>query len=132
MKNPIQPLETDADGILRFKRNMLVNALLEHGQATGFGLNELAIKMHWTEGYADDWRQLAQLIGYSLSGCGSLSYVDDATYNAAAAMADDASLTEEMARIATLEEELSVLRAALREPMARLFGIHPDDLGEQL
>ena len=33
------------------------------------------------------------------------------------------------ARIATLQKELNALRDALREPMAHLFGIHPDDLG---
>lgn len=126
MKNPIQPLAKDEQGVLRSKANALVNALLEHGQATGLGLNELACKYPGAE-HADDWQQLAQLIGYSLSGYGELGYVSDDAYGAAAAMADE-GLSEKDARIAHLEHELFMVRSALREPIARLFGVHPDDL----
>lgn len=126
MKNPIQPLAKDAQGVLRFKGNTLVSALLDHGQATGFGLNEMACKFYTTE-HADDWQQLAQLIGYSLSGYGELSYVNDDAYGAAATMADE-ELSEKDARIVHLEHELFMVRASLREPIARLYGMHPDDL----
>ena len=126
MKNPIQPLTSDSQGVLRFKANALVNALLEHGQATGLGLNELAHKFCGAE-HADDRQQLAQLIGYSLSGYGELGYVSDDAYRAAAVMADE-GLSEQDARIASLEHELFMVRSALREPIARLFDIHPDDL----
>lgn len=126
MKNPIQPLAKDVQGVLRFKENALVRALLDHGQATGFGLNELASKFCKTE-HADDWQQLAQLIGYSLSGYSELSYVSDDAYGAAATMADE-GLGEKDARIAHLERKLSLVRSALREPIARLFDMHPDDL----
>jgi hypothetical protein len=130
VKNPMQPLAKDRRGVVRFKENTLVNALLEHGQRTGLGLNELAGKYR-DEAHTDDWRQLAQLIGYSLSGYGELSYVDDHTYETAAAMADDSTLTEDKARIAALEAEIAVLREAaeaLRGPVAVLLGMHPDDL----
>ena len=126
MKNPIQPLAKDEQGVLRFKANVLINALLDHGQATGFGLNELARKFYTPE-HADDWQQLAQLIGYSLSGYGELSYVSDDAYGAAATMADE-ELGEKDARIAHLEHELLMVRSSLREPIARLYGLHPDDL----
>ena len=126
MKNPIQPLAKDTKGVLRFKENTLVRALLDHGQATGLGLNDLAC-MFSTPEYADDWQQLAQLIGYSLSGYGELSYVSDDAYGAAATMADE-GLSEKDARIAHMEHELFMVRAALREPIARLYGLHPDDL----
>ena len=126
MKNPIQPLAKDAQGVLRFKENSLVRALLDHGQATGLGLNELARKFYAPE-HADDWQQLAQLIGYSLSGYGELSYVSDDAYGTAATMADE-GLNEKDARIAHLEHELFMVRASLREPIARLYGLHPDDL----
>lgn len=123
MKQPIQPLALDGKGTIRFQKNTLVNALLEHGTATGFGLNELAR----IEADPTDRMQLAQLIGYSLSGYGTLGYVTDDEYKAAATMYDE-GLTEDKARIAALEIELIALRSALREPMARLFGMHPDDL----
>jgi hypothetical protein len=86
MNMPIQPIEEDANGVLRFKANALVKALLEHGQRTGLCMNDLAV-CYRTESYANDWQQLAQLIGYSLSGYGELSYVDDAAYDAAYAEA---------------------------------------------
>ena len=81
-KNPIQPLRRDKYRTLRFKRNILVEALLDHGQITGLGMNELAVKFRY-EKHRDDWCQLAQLIGYSLFGYSDLSYVSDAAYRAA-------------------------------------------------
>jgi len=126
VNNPIQPLAKDVHGTLRFKANVLVNALLEHGQSTGLGLNELARKFD-TQEHSDDWQQLAQLIGYSLSGFGELSYVSDDAYGAASTMADE-GLSEKDARIAHLEHELFMLRSTLRDPIARLYGLHPDDL----
>ena len=77
----------------------------------------------------DDRQQFAQLIGYSLAGYCMSGYVDDAAYYAAANVA--AGMEEKDARIAGLEQKLAELRAAvdmLREPMARLLEMHPDDL----
>lgn len=87
MENPIQPLCRDARGVIRFKKNTLVDALLLHGQSTGFGLNELACKFHGPE-HKGDWQQLAQLIGYSVDGYGTLSYVTDEAYAAAEALVE--------------------------------------------
>lgn len=123
MKHPIQPLVTDAHGVVRFKENAIVNALLNFASTRGMSLNEIA-RMGFE---ANDREQFAQLIGYSLSGAGSLSYITDYTYEVAEAM-HEKGLTEEQARIAYLEQEISALRSALVEPMARLFGKHPDDL----
>lgn len=122
--HPIQPLQKGADGVLRFRANPLVQHLLEVGKAHGCGLNELAIHPAAT---ADDHQQLAQLIGYSLSGYGELSYVDKHSYDAAAVMGN-ADLNEDKCRIQLLEMQLKDLREQLAEPMARLFGLHPDDL----
>lgn len=124
----MQPLIKDEQGVQRFQANTLVRALLDHGQATGLGLNELCVKFHPSEHKAD-WQQLAQLIGYSLGGYGSLSYVDDEAYNTASYMAQ--GLDAQNAKIAALEEKLHELRAAinkLREPAACLFEMHLDDL----
>lgn len=124
MKNPIQPI-VEIDGVIRFKRNAIVCYLLESG---AFDLNDLARK----DFSKDDRQQFAQLIGYSLSGYGDLtSYVTDDAYNAAEAMATK-GLTEDQARIQTLEEELTAIRNGLLAPVARLFNMHPDDLAEKL
>jgi hypothetical protein len=123
MKHPIQPLEKDSQGVLRFKENKIVSHLLEVGRRHGCGLNELAT-MEFSQ---EDREQFWQLIGYSLSGYGDLSFVNDDTYKAAATMADE-GLSEKDARIASLEHELFMVRSALRDPIARLYGIHPDDL----
>ncbi len=76
MKHPIQPLDLDEHGTLRFKSNAIVRHLLDHG---GIDMNALAV-MKFSQ---EDREQFAQLIGYSLSGFGELSYVSDETYSAA-------------------------------------------------
>lgn len=119
---PIQPLAKDAHGRTRFVRNAIVTYLLDIADGQGLGLNHIA-----TMGFPpEDRAQFAQLIGYSLDGFAELSYVDDDTYRAAVAMADGKS--ELQARVETLQNELDALRTALREPMARLFGVHPSEL----
>lgn len=122
--HPIQPLITDPHGVLRFKANAIVQHLLDTHPTVD--MNTLA-RGAFTD---EDRQQFAQLIGYSLSGYSDLrSYVSDEAYSAAAHLADD--LDERDARIAALEQKLAELRAArdlLREPMARLLEMHPDDL----
>lgn len=120
MHHPIQPVEVDSNGVKRFKGNAIVIYLLKRG---GISLNDLA-ELDFNN---EDWQQFAQLIGYSLSGYGELSYVSSDAYGAAITMAED-GLSEDKARIAYLENELFHLRAELRGPMARLFDVHPDDL----
>ena len=66
---PMQPIYVQ-DGVVRFKENRLVRYLLDAG---GLDLNKLCVAFS-TEEHAADWRQLAQLIGYSVSGYGGLSY----------------------------------------------------------
>ena len=123
MNHPIQPLDKDPQGTLRFKANAIVSYLLDNG---GIDMNMLASK----EFSVEDREQFAQLIGYSLNGFGELSYVRMETYAAAALMAET-GVSETEARIQYLEDELASLRNSLREPVSRLFGIHPDDLPEQ-
>lgn len=120
-KHPIQPLVTDGSGVLRFKENAVVRHLLDNGK---IDLNDLAC----LEFPQDDREQFAQLIGYSLSGYGDLSYVSNGTYDAAAGMANDPELSELRARLEDLEGKLNSLRVALSEPIAALFGVHADDL----
>lgn len=73
MTHPTQPL-IYVDGILRFKENRIVSFLLEFARSKGVGLNEISMMPFSVE----DRQQLAQLIGYSMSGYCELSYVDEA------------------------------------------------------
>lgn len=117
--HPIQPLVKDADGVVRFKANTIVQFLLEAGP---FDLNDLAGR-----GFPDDdWRQFAQLIGYSLGGFESLSYADNDTVSAAMLMAE--GVDELTARLNTQRELIDQLRVRIRSLATTAFNIHPDDL----
>lgn len=81
--HPMQPVDFDGKsqlgsprGVIRFKQNAIVRWLLENG---GLDLNDIA-----RQNFSDDDRtQFAQLIGYSVSGFGDLSYVSEAAIAAA-------------------------------------------------
>jgi hypothetical protein len=120
----MQPIVKDQNGVLRFKENKIVDDMLEFSSQHGFDLNKIACK-----GYSkEDQQQLAQLIGYSVSGYCGLSYVDDAAYVAAQAAVK--GVDERDAIISELQETINELRMALRGPIARLYNMHPDDLFE--
>ncbi len=69
-KHPMQRLAKDEHGVVRFVANEIVRFLLDNG---GHDMNDLACR----EFSVDDREQFAQLIGYSVSGFGSLSYASD-------------------------------------------------------
>lgn len=84
--HPIQPLVKDKHGMVRFKKNAIVSYLLDICTAKGIAdMNTLAT-MPFDK---NDREQFAQLIGYSLSGFGELSYVRNKTYAAAAAKIEE-------------------------------------------
>ena len=114
MNHPIQPLEITKWP--RFKKNTIVDFLAKDR------LNELSA-MDFPQ---EDWEQLAQLIGYSLSGFSELSYVRDETYYTACKMLD--GISEDQARIATLERVLEQVRDGLKVAVPAVFRLHPDDL----
>ena len=68
-RQPMQPVVVAADGVIRFKANQIISDMLDLCQKHGFGLNEIAMGDYGK----DDRSQLMQLIGYSVSGYGSLS-----------------------------------------------------------
>lgn len=75
--HPMQPLIKDKLGCIRFKKNAIVEYLLDHG---GIDMNQLA-GMDFSK---EDRQQFAQLIGYSLSGYGELrSYVTNKAWERA-------------------------------------------------
>jgi hypothetical protein len=61
MKHPIQPFESDYDGVIRFRPNMIVSLLLETSK---FTLTDIS-RMPFSN---DDYQQLIQLLGYTFSG----------------------------------------------------------------
>ena len=82
-KHPIQSVYKTQSGVIRFKENKIVQFLLDAGP---FDINQLAIKRFSDE----DYEQFAQLIGYSVSGFGDLSYASDETVATADKMAEAA------------------------------------------
>ncbi len=114
---PIQPVYKG-----RFIPNRIVSHLLDNGT---IDLNDLAVM-----DFSDNEReQFAQLIGYSVSGFGSLSYVQDETYETAYNM-EEGSMTELEARIKYLQDTLDAVRQDLKKLVPRVFRIHPEDLIE--
>lgn len=123
-QHPIQPLELDDGGILRFKQNAVVRKLLDVATANGYSLNEIVRDPNTTR---EDLVQLYQLIGYSLAGYGELQAVSDTDYEAAEHMFSEEEAKADRARVAVLEGTLKMLREDLAGPMGVLFGKHPDD-----
>ena len=122
MKNrhPIQPLEL-VDGILRFKSNAIVKYILASHPTVD--LNALA-HLDFSK---EDWEQFAQLTGGSFSYCGDLPYFGTDTLHLAK-MQYDRPQDPRDARIEQLEEQLEEARNLMADGVAKLYGIHPDDL----
>jgi hypothetical protein len=74
-KHPQQPIELDEHGTARFKRNNIIDRLFDEGM---IDLCTIAIwaQQRGSSITQEDQMQLAQLLGYSVSGFGGLSYAD--------------------------------------------------------
>lgn len=80
--HPVQPVVLDEHNTARFKANAIVRYLIDVCTQKGIcDMNSLAILPFNRE----DREQFAQLIGYSVSGAGDLSYFSDEVYEVAAA-----------------------------------------------
>lgn len=64
---PMQPIVVAKDGVVRFRRNAIVEYLLDRGP---FDMNHLG-RLDFPR---EDRAQFAQLIGYSVAGYGGLDY----------------------------------------------------------
>lgn len=117
-KFPLQPI---VDG--RFVQNRIVRWLVDSLPGS---LNTVACGDFTDE----EHMQLAQLIGYSLSGYSSLSYVSDESYATAEAMSDGSSTNELEARNEVLREQLTEIEEHVRNAAVSLFRVHPDDLAK--
>lgn len=124
MKHPVQKIAPDISGCPRFVQNEVVNWLLENAydeKGNKIDMNALAVQNFSRE----DRVQFAQLIGYSLDGFGTLSYVDTNDYvMAEASMKPDAL----KAQLEFYETLIHNLKALFRDGVAELYDIHPDDL----
>lgn len=119
MNMPIQPIVNH-----RFVSNKLVDACLSELKKHGFTLNDLA---ELPDIPREHWVQFAQLIGYSIDGFSTLSYVQNADLERVDASQEK---NPDKAEIKQLRADLSRLKRQLRKPIADLFEIHPDDLGD--
>lgn len=79
LKHPMQPIGFDGQsnensprGVIRFKSNAIIEYLFRTGK---LDLNEIGIMVQGGMFPAEDEVQIAQLLGYSVSGFGDLSYV---------------------------------------------------------
>ncbi len=82
----MQPLVVDEHGVVRFRKNAIIDYMLTAGgRGEKFNLNTLAMRFEFSD---EDRMQLAQLIGYSVSGYADLSYVSDESYDKASSAAD--------------------------------------------
>lgn len=122
MRQPIQPIVVDAHGVKRFRANEIVRYLLDNGR---IDLNRLAVLPF----SADDREQFAQLIGYSVSGFGDLSYVRGDTLDVIDAMQQD-GVDERDAHIRVLERKLAVVRRTLRKLVPQLFDLAQEDFDD--
>ncbi len=111
-KHPIQPIEADEHGRMRFKENKIISDAVAEER---IDLNAIARR-----GYSDEDRaQLSMLIGYSVSGFGELSHVP----RDLVALVDEHALypTEKPVeltlqdRVTYLEDELTRLREHIAE-----------------
>lgn len=75
-RHPLQPIVWDGEGTVRFQENPIIRFLQEFAASKGMGLNELHMlrNSNWSK---RDWSQFMQLLGYSVSGFGDLSFIPE-------------------------------------------------------
>lgn len=74
-KTPNQPIVFAEDGCIRFMQNKIIDRLLDIATELGYSLNEISRDQQNGEYRIEDYKQLIQLIGYSVSGYGDLNEV---------------------------------------------------------
>ncbi len=123
MKHPIQKPVLIKE-VIRFTENKIVSAMLDKLGGMGYTLNE--ISRDFRNDSPEDYDQLLQLIGYSVSG---VPVRDESIRDAAYEMYENGS-SESESRATIAEEKLRETSKSIREGVALLYNIHPDDLEE--
>lgn len=97
MKHPMQPVERDEVGTIRFKKNQIVRFLCD---TSSDDLNRLSLM-----GFSrEDWQQFYQLLGYSVSGFGDLNCADSDLVAAADKAAEELMRVDFAATYEPVEE----------------------------
>lgn len=104
--HPIQPLEIDAHGTLRFKENKIVRFLLDEYKP---GLNHLC-----QIATSEDYCQLIQLIGYSHNGTTNMGSMSDEVWLTSQKM-HESGKSELESRNEVLREQLESIKKAAEE-----------------
>ena len=121
MKHPIQNVTTDKDGTLRFIGNAVVEMMLAQLKSCGIGLNEM--HMLGAGLPQEDWDQFHQLISYSVHGAPIAERCKSIAIDKHRLGKTVLELRAERA-----ERRLRQARYELRDGIADLYDIHPDDL----
>lgn len=87
LQHPQQPIGWAEEGVVRFKGNAIVRALLDRCGADGYDLNQICVGAQDGTYPAEDYAQLMQLLGYSVDGYCDLFMVPDEAKNRAHALA---------------------------------------------
>lgn len=96
LKHPRQPIGYAEDNIIRFKPNGIIRWMLEQGgQGKKFNLNDIAMQSFSVEDRVQFW----QMLGYSVSGFGDLSFVPEEEVTACDAEA--AAIYEENKKVSS-------------------------------
>lgn len=77
---PMQPVKLDPHGVARFEANPIIEMLVDKGSINMNKIAQWCAMNNIEHKYRE---QLAQLIGYSVSGYGTLGYVSDESYKRA-------------------------------------------------
>jgi len=111
MKHPMQYQHTDLKGVTRFKENQLVSWLIDQ---LPDGLNSLSIESQTNSYTHDDYDQILQQIGYSVSG---IPYRDHEKF----AITDEQIKPEDH-----YEKAYKLLKLKMRPIVNELFDIEVD------
>ena len=68
--HPEQPIGMASDGVIRFKGNSIIKELK---RTRALDLNKISVRVQRGDFPMEDYVQLTQLLGYSVSGWGDLS-----------------------------------------------------------
>lgn len=91
-KHPMQPIVLDEHNVVRFKGNKIVEFILENAEkcvsSNPYHRGKLDLSFIASMKFPqEDVEQFWQLLGYSVSGYGELSFISPATVNTADAIA---------------------------------------------